>query len=145
MSVKRSQFVVGASRQRAAPRSHSVGRRAERATVRKGVTATGRHDLAAWRECASMPAPPASRPAASHRLWEAWCALPPSKTRKRRRWSSSPGCTWSRMVVQWVQTSGLLRQQLMPNNSLNRSLRSVPAFGPSFHSGPNTVTLLRPG
>ena len=34
---------------------------------------------------------------------------------------------------------------LLANPSLNRTLHSVPAFGPPFHSGPNTVPLFRAG
>lgn len=34
---------------------------------------------------------------------------------------------------------------LLANLSLNRTLHSVPAFGPPFHSGPNTVPLFRAG
>lgn len=34
---------------------------------------------------------------------------------------------------------------LLANQSLNRTLHSVPAFGPPFHSGPNIVPLFRAG
>jgi hypothetical protein len=34
---------------------------------------------------------------------------------------------------------------LLANHSLNRTLHSVPTFGPPFHSVPNTVPLFRAG
>jgi hypothetical protein len=34
---------------------------------------------------------------------------------------------------------------VLANHSLNRTLHSVPAFGPPFHSVPNTVPLFRAG
>jgi hypothetical protein len=35
--------------------------------------------------------------------------------------------------------------QLWPNPSVNRTLHGLPAFGPSFHSGPNTAKPFRAG
>lgn len=34
---------------------------------------------------------------------------------------------------------------LRANTSFNRTLHSLPAFGPPFHSGPNTINLFRAG
>ena len=56
-----------------------------------------------------------------------------------------PGSFASTVMSKAVNAVLVSVHALLANQSLNRTLHSVPAFGPPFHSGPNTVPLFRAG
>ena len=64
---------------------------------------------------------------------------------KLRRFSKLMGCVQAGRRVQWLQAIHSTRPSVLSNHSLNRTHCGVPAFGPPFHSGPNTATPQWPG
>ena len=56
-----------------------------------------------------------------------------------------PGSLASTVMSKAVNAVLVSVHALLANQSLNRTLHSVPAFGPPFHSGPNAVPLFRAG
>ena len=62
--------------------------------------------------------------------------LPESVSRQMQK----PGTFASSVMFKAANAVLVPVRALLANQSLNRTLHSVPAFGPPFHSGPNAAT-----
>ena len=106
---KSFQFIVGAARQRAAPRSQSFG--AAHVALCHSIGYRGPLNLD-------------GRSEVHQKLFQ---------HRKMKKF----------IFPAFVQPQTI--QTVRPNQSLNRTLHSMPAFGLAFHASPNTVLLFRAG